>query len=56
MAVKKLEKELEVVLFERGTTAVTPTPVGERVVARARAVLEGVEEIGELARAARAAA
>jgi len=53
VAVKKLEEELGVTLFERGTAEVAPTPVGERVVARAQRVLEGVEEIGELARAAR---
>ncbi|KPV41300.1 LysR family transcriptional regulator [Thiohalorhabdus denitrificans] len=53
VAVKKLEEELGVALFERGTTAVTPTPVGERVVEQAQRVLEGVEEIGALASAAR---
>lgn len=53
VAVKKLEGELGVTLFERGTTEVTPTPVGERIVARAQTVLEGVEEIGDLAAAAR---
>ena len=53
VAVKKLEAELGVTLFERGTTAVTPTPVGERVVAHAQRVLEGVEAIDELAAAAR---
>lgn len=52
VAVKKLEEELEVTLFERGTAEVVPTPMGERIVARAERVLEETEEIRSLARAA----
>jgi len=52
VAVKKLEDELEVTLFERGTSEVVPTPMGERIVARAERVLEEIEEIRSLARTA----
>ncbi|MFA9459539.1 hydrogen peroxide-inducible genes activator [Thiohalorhabdus sp. Cl-TMA] len=52
VAVKKLEDSLGVTLFERGTREVTPTPIGDRIVARAQRVLEGVDEIADLARAA----
>ena len=53
VAVKKLEDELQVALFERGTAEVIPTPIGERVVARAERILEETEEIRSLARTAR---
>ncbi|MGR8946818.1 MAG: hydrogen peroxide-inducible genes activator [Gammaproteobacteria bacterium] len=45
IAVRKLEEELGVTLFERNRTDVTITPVGERVVEQARVVLESAEEI-----------
>jgi LysR family transcriptional regulator, hydrogen peroxide-inducible genes activator len=50
VAVKKLEDELGAALFERGKTEVTLTPVGERVIAQAQQVLEGVEGIRAMAR------
>ena len=40
VAVKKLEEELGVALFERGKIEVAVTPVGERVVEQARRVLD----------------
>ena len=40
--VAKLESELGVRLFERGPRGITPTPVGERVLERARRVLDEV--------------
>ncbi|WP_421622023.1 LysR substrate-binding domain-containing protein [Alkalilimnicola ehrlichii] len=50
--VKKLEEYLGVQLVERGTRQVLLTPTGEEVVARARAVLNQVDDIVELCRAA----
>lgn len=52
VAVKKLEEELGVILFERGKSEVVVTPIGERIVAQARRVLdemEGVKRIAEQA-------
>lgn len=47
---KKLEAELGVSLFDRSVAPLAPTPVGERIIARARTVLAGVDEIrGEAA-------
>jgi len=43
VAVKKLEDELGVLLFERSKTEVTVTPIGQQVVERAQRVLEEVE-------------
>lgn len=43
VAVKKLEEELGVTLFERSKTEVTITPVGAAVVERAQRILEEVE-------------
>jgi LysR family hydrogen peroxide-inducible transcriptional activator len=48
VAVKKLERELGVELFERRQGEVTVTPVGERVVAQAQRVLEEVGAIHEI--------
>ncbi|WP_210397213.1 hydrogen peroxide-inducible genes activator [Motiliproteus sediminis] len=49
IAVKKLEGELGVALFERSKSAVQLTPVGERVVAQAQKVLEEARAVEELA-------
>jgi LysR family hydrogen peroxide-inducible transcriptional activator len=49
VAVKKLEDELGVALFERGRNEVSVTPVGERVVEQAQQVLEAVEGIRQTA-------
>ncbi len=51
--IKKLEARLGVALFERGNRSVRITPVGARIVERARALLALSDEITELARAAR---
>jgi len=48
--VKKLEETLGVRLFERAARRVQPTNTGERIVARARAILDEVRAIGDLAR------
>jgi len=53
VAVKKLEDELGVALFERGKSEVAVTPVGERIVAQARRVLEEMEGVKRLAQQAR---
>lgn len=49
VAIKKLEEELGVVLFERSMQDVVVTPVGEQVVAQAQAVLSQVAAIKEMA-------
>ena len=50
VAVKKLEDELGVSLFERGPTEVSVTPVGMNIVAQAQRVLEQAGAIKELAK------
>lgn len=49
VGVRKLEDELGVVLFERGTREVSITPLGQQVVDQARRVLEEVGSISRLA-------
>lgn len=49
---KKLEDYLDVTLFERDNHHVSPTPIGEEVIARARIALKALGEIRELARQA----
>jgi len=51
VAIRKLEEELGVVLFERGTGDVYPTPVGVRVVEQAQRVIEQAQSIREIAKA-----
>jgi LysR family transcriptional regulator, hydrogen peroxide-inducible genes activator len=50
VAVKRLEDELGVMLFERGGGEVTVTPLGEQIVTQAQRVLEQAGTISELAR------
>jgi len=49
VAIKKLEQELGVVLFERGPGEVTTTPIGVSIVEQAQRVLEEAARIKELA-------
>src|SRR3990172_9268010 len=49
VAIKKLEDELGVTLFERGASEVTVTPVGARIVEQAQRVLEETAAIKEIA-------
>ena len=49
IAVKKLEDELGVALFERTKSRVQPTPLGEQIVAQANLVLEQTAAIKDLA-------
>lgn len=50
VAVKKLEDELGVILFERNRGEARPTPVGERIIAQARRVLAEARRVEDIAR------
>jgi len=49
IAVKKLESELGIELFERSKSSVRTTPVGERVIAQSQRVLEEAAAIKDIA-------
>ncbi len=49
VAVKKLEEQLGVVLFERSPQEVRVTPVGQRIVAQAERVLAEAAQVAEIA-------
>jgi LysR family hydrogen peroxide-inducible transcriptional activator len=49
VAIRKLEDELGVKLFERATHEVSVTPIGEQVVAQAQRVLEEAQRVKEVA-------
>ena len=51
MAIRELEQQLGVVIFERNRKSVLITPVGEKLLAQAHAILGGVEDFVSLARA-----
>lgn len=50
VAIKKLEEELGVTIFERGGSEVGITPIGERIVAQAQKVLDASGSLKEIAR------
>ena len=50
VAIKKLEDELELKLFERSANEVTVTPLGEEIVRQAQSVLEQAANIKAIAR------
>lgn len=50
VAIKKLEDELEVKLFERSANEVSVTPLGEEIVRQAQSVLEQAASIKEIAK------
>ena len=50
VAIKKLEEELEVKLFERNATEIAVTPLGEEIVRQAQVVLEQAAAIKEIAK------
>ena len=50
VSIKKLEEELDVRIFERGTSEVSVTPIGAEIVRQAQAVIEGAAEIRETAK------
>jgi len=49
VGIKKLEEELGVAIFERGSSKITLTPVGEQIVAQAARILEEVGSIKMIA-------
>lgn len=53
VAVKKLEEELGLALFERGTGEVSVTPAGQKIVEQAQRVLEEAARIRDIAAAGR---
>jgi LysR family hydrogen peroxide-inducible transcriptional activator len=50
VAIKKLEEELEVKLFERSANEVSVTPLGEEIIRQAQSVLEQAANIKEIAK------
>lgn len=50
VAIKKLEEELDVKIFERGSSEVSVTPLGEEIVRQAQAVIEQAAAIKEIAK------
>jgi LysR family hydrogen peroxide-inducible transcriptional activator len=50
LAVKKLEEELDVKLFERGGSEVSVTPLGEAIVRQAQVVMEQAAAVKEIAK------
>ena len=50
VAIKKLEEELDVKLFERGASEVSVTPLGEEIVRQAQSVIEQAANIKEIAK------
>ena len=49
VAIKKLESELGVAIFERGSNEVSLSPIGERIVQQAQQTLEAADNIKQLA-------
>ena len=50
VAIKKLEDELDVKIFERGSNEVSVTPLGEAIVRQAQSVIEQAQAIKEIAK------
>jgi LysR family hydrogen peroxide-inducible transcriptional activator len=50
VAIKKLEDELDVKIFERGSAEVSVTPLGDEIVRQAQAVIEQAASIKEIAK------
>ena len=50
VAIKKLEEELDVKIFERGASEVSTTPLGEQIVRQAQQVIEQAASIREIAK------
>jgi LysR family transcriptional regulator, hydrogen peroxide-inducible genes activator len=51
VAIKKLEEELGLLLFERGSSEISVTPIGQQVIEQAQKVIEEAQVIREIARA-----
>ncbi len=50
VAIKKLEEELQVKLFERNANEITVTPLGEEIIRQAQSVLEQADLIKDIAK------
>jgi LysR family hydrogen peroxide-inducible transcriptional activator len=50
VAVKKIEEELDVVIFERGSNEVVLTPIGKQIVDQAQRVLESADKVKQIAK------
>jgi len=50
LAIKKLEEDLGVLIFERSRSDVSPTPIGEQIITQAIRSLEEVAKIREIAK------
>ena len=50
VAIKKLEEELQVKLFERNANEITVTPLGEEIIRQAQSVLDQADSIRDIAR------
>jgi LysR family transcriptional regulator, hydrogen peroxide-inducible genes activator len=50
VSIKKLEEELDVRIFERGSNEVSVTPLGQEIVRQAQAVIEQALQIKEIAK------
>lgn len=50
LAIKKLEEDLGVMIFERSRTDISSTPIGEKIIEQAIRVLEEVNQIREIAK------
>lgn len=48
MQIKKLEEELDIVIFDRNKQPIEPTTIGRRVIEQARTMLKGRDRIKEL--------
>lgn len=49
VSIKKLESELGIVIFERGGSEISLTPIGENIVQQAQRVLDAANQIKEIA-------
>ena len=50
LAIKKLEEDLGVMIFERSRTDISPTPIGEKIIEQAIKALEEVNHIRQIAK------
>lgn len=50
LAIKKLEEDLGILIFERSRSDVSPTPIGEKVITQVIKALEEVAQIREIAK------
>lgn len=48
MQIKKLEEDLEIIIFDRSKQPLIPTDVGQRIIEQARAVIKQAEEINNI--------